>query len=70
MIKVETERVLSDSELFELAYSYEQVSSHRMAPNGFGPVTGSIDDWSSELIEAWNEEQLQDMTVEETGLCE
>lgn len=63
-------RKFKEGTLFELAYSYEQASGHRMAPDGFGPVEDSIDGWSSEMIEEWNEEQLRNMTVEETGVCE
>lgn len=63
-------RKFDEAQLFELAYSYEQASRHRQAPAGFGPVEDSIDDWGSELIEEWNEDQRRNYTVEKTGQCE
>lgn len=63
-------RKFEEGRLFELAYSYEQASGHRMAPDGFGPVEDPIGDWSSGMIEEWNEDQMRNMTVKETGLCE
>jgi amidase len=56
--------------LFELAYSYEQATQHRLVPEGFGPVDDSETDWASETIEEWNEGQRLNRTVEATGQCE
>lgn len=63
-------RKFDEAQLFELAYSYEQATQHRQAPAGFGPIEDPIDDWSSEVIEEWNEDQRRNMTVAETGQCE
>ena len=63
-------RKFDEAQLFELTYSYEQASQHRQAPAGFGPVEDPINDWSSAMIEEWNEDQRRNMTVAETGQCE
>lgn len=63
-------RKFDEARLFELTYSYEQATQHRQAPAGFGPVEDPIDDWSSAMIEEWNEDQRRNMTVAETGQCE
>jgi amidase len=53
--------------LFELAYAYEQVAPHRESPEDFGSIEEASTDLSPEAIEAWNEDQRQEITVEATG---
>jgi Asp-tRNA(Asn)/Glu-tRNA(Gln) amidotransferase A subunit family amidase len=53
--------------LIELTYAYEQASRNRHAPERFGPVDRSTDDWSPEAIESWNEAQHEARTVARLG---
>lgn len=48
--------------LFEIAYSYEQATTHRQPPESYGPIDGNGIEWSHDEIVSWNAEQ----TVEET----
>jgi hypothetical protein len=63
-------REFQEALLFELTYSYEQAAQHRRPPTGFGPVDDTIDDWSTEMIEEWNDEQHRNRTVEALDSCE
>lgn len=62
-------REFQEALLFELAYAYEQATRHRRSPAGFGPVADSVDDWSPEMIDEWNDDQHRNRTVEALGTC-
>lgn len=63
-------REYKEERLFEFAYAYEQVSSGRRPPEGFGSVEQSVDEWSAEKIKSWNESQHRNRTAKLLGCDE
>lgn len=60
-------REYQEEQLFELAYAYEQVSLGWQPPEDFGTVAQSIDEWSADKIESWNESQHKNRTAKRLG---